>query len=149
MLTFTKATLINAPVDIVWQFYERPDILEKLTPPWQPVTIINRKGGLEIGATTEFLIDLVIFKIHWLAEHIDYQKPHLFIDIQKDGPMLSWRHEHLFIETQGKTLLKDIINYEIPGGDVAEFLLQNWVNSRLEDMFAYRHQVTKIECENK
>ncbi|MDB9482186.1 cyclase, partial [Dolichospermum circinale CS-537/05] len=37
MLHFKHSSIINAPVEVVWKFHERPDIIQLLTPPWQPV----------------------------------------------------------------------------------------------------------------
>ncbi len=54
MLHYRKSTLIDAPVEVVWNFHERPDILERLTPPWQPVQVVRREGGLDVGAISEF-----------------------------------------------------------------------------------------------
>jgi ligand-binding SRPBCC domain-containing protein len=61
--------------------------------------------------------------------------------------MKSWQHQHIFEEQNGKTKLSDRIYYEIPGGWLSEFLLGWWVNSRLKEMFKYRHQITKKYCE--
>ena len=54
MLHFKHFSIINAPVEVVWKFHERPDILQILTPPWQPVQVVRREGGLLAGAITEF-----------------------------------------------------------------------------------------------
>lgn len=147
MLRFQKSILINAPRETVWGFHERPDILKKLTPPWQPVTIVAKKGGLEVGAIAEFRITIGIVPVKWVDEHIQCNPPHSFTDIQIEGPMTSWRHEHQFMDLGKQTRLIDTIDYEIPGGSASEFCLGWWVNSRLEEMFKYRHQVTKNECE--
>ena len=64
MLHFRYSTLINAPVDVVWKFHERSDILQILTPPWQPVQIIRHQGGLEIGAISEFIIWIFFSEAH-------------------------------------------------------------------------------------
>jgi ligand-binding SRPBCC domain-containing protein len=37
MLHFTHSSIINVPVEVVWKFHERHDILQLLTPAWQPV----------------------------------------------------------------------------------------------------------------
>ena len=58
MLHFKYSSVINSSVENVWQFYERPDILQLLTPPWQPVKVIRREGGLGVGAISEFQINL-------------------------------------------------------------------------------------------
>lgn len=147
MLNFQYSSLINAPVEKVWQFHERPDILELLTPPWQPVKIIRREGGLDVGAISEFRLSLAGIPIPWIATHIECQPNHLFVDEQTKGPMDSWVHRHEFKSENGKTRLTDAIAYEIPGGWLSEFVLGWWVDSRLTDMFRYRHEVTKNHCQ--
>ncbi|WP_040896668.1 SRPBCC family protein [Xenococcus sp. PCC 7305] len=147
MLHFKYSSLINASVENVWRFYERPDILELLTPPWQPVKIIRREGGLGVGAISEFRINLGFIPVKWVAKHIECQPNALFIDEQIEGPMKSWTHRHQFENVKGQTKLIDAIAYELPGGWLAELLLGWWVKARLQDMFRYRHEVTKKECE--
>ncbi|MEA5496042.1 MAG: SRPBCC family protein [Limnoraphis robusta] len=147
MLHFRYSSLIDAPVEVVWDFHRRSDILHLLTPPWQPVEIIRREGGLEVGAITEFRLWLGPIPVQWLAVHTECDRYRLFTDEQKQGPMESWVHRHQFSSEQGKTRLTDVITYSPPGGWLAENLLAWWVNSRLEDMFRYRHQVTQTECE--
>lgn len=149
MLHFKYSSLIDAPVEVVWNFHERPDILQILTPPWQPVQVIRREGGLDVGAITEFLISLGPIPVRWVARHIECEKNRLFTDKQVNGPMESWVHRHQFAEENGKTRLTDQIDYELPGGWLAELLLEWWVNARLTDMFRYRHEVTKRECERQ
>lgn len=147
MLHFKRSVLINAPVEVVWNFHERPDILQILTPPWQPVQVIRREGGLAIGAITEFRLSLGPFPVRWVARHIEYERYRLFTDEQIQGPMQSWVHRHQFSEENGKTRLTDAIAFSLPGEWLAEMLLGWWVNARLEDMFRYRHEVTQRECE--
>lgn len=147
MLKFQYSSLIDAPVETVWQFHERPDILQLLTPPWQPVQIIRREGGLNVGAISEFRLSLGPIPVTWVARHTECEINRLFVDRQIKGPMESWEHRHEFSPENGKTRLQDVIHYEIPGGFLAELLLGWWVELRLRDMFRYRHEVTKRECE--
>jgi ligand-binding SRPBCC domain-containing protein len=145
---FQYSSLINAPVEVVWQFHERADILDILTPPWQPVKVIRRQGGLEVGAITEFRLFLGFIPVRWVAKHIECEHNRLFVDQQIEGPMQSWVHRHQFTVENDKTRLTDSIEYQLPGGWLAEFFLGWWVNARLQDMFRYRHEVTKKECED-
>ncbi|HIK27506.1 MAG: SRPBCC family protein [Oscillatoriaceae bacterium SKW80] len=147
MLHFKHSSIINAPVEIVWNFHERADILKLLTPPWQKIEIICRQGGLEVGAISEFRIWLGLIPIKWVAVHTACQKNRLFIDEQREGPMARWIHRHEFTEENGKTRLTDAIAFSLPGGWLSEILLGWWVRSQLEEMFRYRHEVTKRHCE--
>lgn len=147
MLHFQYSSLIQAPVEVVWDFHTRQDILQVLTPPWQPVKVIRREGGLEIGAISEFCIFLGPISVPWVAVHTEYEKYRLFTDEQHQGPLAYWVHRHQFSAENHQTRLTDVITYSISGGTGVDQLLGGWVNSRLQDMFRYRHQVTKRECE--
>ena len=147
MLSFRYSSLINSPVNRVWEFHERPDILTLLTPPWQPVEVLRREGGLGVGAISEFRLWLGPIPIDWLARHTECEPYQYFVDEQVKGPMQSWVHRHQFQGENGQTRLTDSINYELLTGTPLETILGLWVNSRLEEMFRYRHQVTKKECE--
>lgn len=146
MLRFEKKSYIAAPPQDVWSFYERPDILTLLTPPWQPVDIVRREGGLGVGAESEFRIWLGPFPVPWIAVHSECTPPEKFVDVQKSGPMDAWKHQHFFLAEGLGTQLIDIIDFSIPGGEPIEFFLGGWVKSRLSDMFDYRHQVTRDYC---
>jgi ligand-binding SRPBCC domain-containing protein len=147
MLQFNYSSVINAPIEIVWQFHEQPDILQLLTPPWQPVEVIRREGGLDVGAITEFRLFLGLIPITWLARHTEYEKYHLFTDEQVSGPFESWVHRHQFADENGKTRLTDEISFSIFGGEPVEFMGGWLIQAQLESMFRHRHQVTRRECE--
>ncbi len=147
MLKFEYSSLIDAPVKVVWRFHEREDILRQLTPPWQPVKIVRREGGLAVGAESEFILSVGIIPVRWLARHVEYEEYKLFVDRQITGPMQSWLHRHQFREENGKTRLTDAIEYELPTGWFAEIAAGWLVDGQLQEMFRHRHQVTKRECE--
>jgi ligand-binding SRPBCC domain-containing protein len=149
MLHFQHSSIIDAPPEVVWKFHERPDILQLLTPPWQPVQVVRRQGGLEIGAITEFRLFLGPLPLTWLARHTEYEQYRLFTDEQISGPFESWIHRHEFLPENGKTKLIDAISFSIPGGDTVEFFSGWLVQAQLEAMFRYRHYVTKRECESR
>ncbi|MEA5468080.1 SRPBCC family protein [Spirulina sp. 06S082] len=148
MLNFKYSTLIDASVETVWNFHERADILQVLTPPWQPVKVIRREGGLGVGAISEFRLFIGFIPVTWVARHTHFKLYCFFIDEQIEGPLVSWQHRHQFDDEGGQTRLTDAIAYELPGGGLAEFFLGWWVELRLRDMFRYRHEVTQQKCEN-
>lgn len=146
MLHYHKSTLIDASVEVVWNFHERLDILERLTPPWQPVQVVRREGGLAVGAISEFRLFFGPIPLRWVAVHIECQEYRIFTDKQQEGPMAYWVHRHQFSPEAGKTRLTDRIEYGLLGGWLVERLLGWWVNAQLEQLFSYRHQVTQTEC---
>jgi ligand-binding SRPBCC domain-containing protein len=149
MQEFKYSSLIDAPVEVVWNFHERPDILQKLTPPWLPVEVVRREGGLDVGAISEFRLLLGLISIPWLARHTEYEKYRLFTDEQVEGPFASWIHRHQFVEENGKTRLTDAISFEMLGGEAIEFVAAWLVAAQLDALFRYRHEVTRRECEGR
>ncbi len=147
MLHFQHSSLIDAPVTTVWQFHDREDILQLLTPPWQPVQVIRREGGLGVGAITELRLFIGLLPVQWLARHTACEINRLFVDEQETGPMASWIHRHEFAEENRQTRLTDNISFALPGGEFAETLFGWLILAQLEAMFRYRHHITKRECE--
>jgi len=147
MLYFKHSSVVNASPEVVWKFHERPDILQLLNPPWQPVQIVRREGGLAVGAITEFRLFISPLPLTWLARHTECEKYRLFTDEQISGPFESWVHRHEFEPEDGKTRLTDAISFSMPGGGTVEFVGGWLVQAQLEAMFRYRHYVTKRECE--
>ncbi|MEL6138397.1 MAG: SRPBCC family protein [Cyanobacteria bacterium J06628_6] len=146
-MKFQFSSQIDAPVATVWAFHERPDILDLLTPPWQPVQVLRREGGLGPGALSEFRLWLGPFPVPWLARHTDeYEVNRRFTDTQVTGPLAAWTHRHQFDQEGTKTRLTDDITYELPVAWLSEAAIGSFVNQRLEDMFRYRHQVTQEHC---
>ncbi|MBN3947833.1 MAG: SRPBCC family protein [Nostoc sp.] len=148
MLYFKHSSIINAPPEVVWKFHERPDILQVLNPPWQPIQVVRRQGVLNVGAITEFRLFLGPLPLTWLARHTECEKNRLFTDEQISGPFEFWVHRHEFEPEDGKTRLTDAISFSMPGGGTVEFVSGWLVQVQLEAMFRYRHYVTKRECES-
>ena len=145
MQHFEYSSWIDAPVETVFAFHERPDALEKLTPPGQRVEIVSRKGGIETGARVELRIHLGPVSMRWLALHVEYEKNRLFVDDQIRGPFRRWVHRHQFTVEGGGTRLTDSVEFALPGGPFVELLLGPVVQNRLKKMFEYRHDVTRRE----
>lgn len=144
---FEFSSLIHAPVEEVWHFHERSDILQILTPPWQPVQVVRRQGGLGVGAISEFRIFLGPIPVKWVAVHTECDPYRIFTDEQQQGPMETWIHRHQFAADQGQTRLTDAISYSVPGGWLVNFLLTGWISARLDAMFRYRHEITRRYCD--
>ena len=144
MPTFVASFVIDAPVERVFAFHERDDALPRLSPPFPPVRVVSRHGGIQAGARVE----LRIGPIRWLALHTEYVPKVLFVDEQIDGPFASWVHRHEF-ERLGPatTRLTDRVTFRLPGGPIVNALFGWLARWSLAPMFRFRHAVTKRACE--
>ncbi len=144
MPVFVRQLLVHAPVEAVFAFHEREDALPRLSPPFPPVRVVSREGGIRQGAR----VDLRIGPIRWLALHTAYEKNRLFVDEQIEGPFASWVHRHQFEAVDATTTrLTDHVTFSLPGGPIVNALLGRLVALSLVPMFRFRHRATKAACE--
>lgn len=143
MPTFVASSVIAAPVEAVFSFHERPDALQLLSPPFPPLRVVRKTGGIEPGSRVE----LMIGPIRWVALHTAYEKNRFFEDRQVSGPFAKWIHRHEFETVGAATRLTDRIEYELPGGSWMEWILGWAVRLGLRQMFRQRHRKTKQYCE--
>ena len=143
---FKKRSKINAPVEDVFKWHARPGAIERLSPPWDPLEIISRTGGILIGAEVEMKLKAGPIPIKWHARHIDYQANKLFKDMQIKGPFSKWIHTHRF-ETLGQTqcILEDCIEYALPLHLFGTALMHPLVEKKLKQIFTYRHNTTTAD----
>ncbi|MCW5963212.1 MAG: SRPBCC family protein [Bryobacterales bacterium] len=147
MLHFQFATLIRAPREAVLAFHGRPDAICLLTPPWQPIQLLRRHNSLKAGSEVVLRVWMGPLPIIWLARHTEFRGLDGFVDEQIRGPFRYWRHEHRFQQNAEGTLLVDDIACTLPGAPVTHLLLGWLVRLQLRSMFAYRHAVTRRNCE--
>ena len=151
-MKFVKETVIKASPERVFAFHELPDALERLVPPWENVRVIQKADISVIGsrAIVETKV-LGFFRTRWVAEHVKYDPPREFEDVQISGPFKGWRHRHIVRAhaEEGSSVLRDEIEYEMPLGVICAVFAPFLVERRLEKMFNYRHEVTRRWCEEE
>jgi ligand-binding SRPBCC domain-containing protein len=140
---FVKSSLIQAPVEAVFAFHERPDALELLSPAFPPLTVVSRTGGIQAGAR----VVIRIGPITWVASHVAYERNVVFVDEQVSGPFAQWKHRHEFADEHGACRLTDRVTFALPGGAAVNAALGWAVRIGLRQMFAHRHAVTRKHCE--
>jgi ligand-binding SRPBCC domain-containing protein len=141
--TFVKSVLINAPLEAVFGFHEREDVLRLLSPQFPPVRVIRKTGGIESGSRVE----LQIGPFQWVALHTAFERNRFFEDRQVSGPFAEWVHRHEFQKRGSATQLTDRVEFQLPGGVWINHLFGWAVQLGLHQMFRHRHRMTKRYCE--
>lgn len=142
-LYFVVRSRIDAPAEEVFRWHAQPDALERLSPPWEPVEILQRAPGIRDDDRGALRVRIGPFKIRWSFAHRDYIEGRQFRDVQISGPFRRWEHTHK-MDPLGPSacILTDIICYELPLGRVGNFLGGRFVQRKLARLFEYRHRVT-------
>jgi len=140
---FVHRSRIAAPAAEVFRWHARPGALERLTPPWERVTVVERRGGIENGGRVVLRMGRGPFASRWVAEHDGYVEGEQFRDVQVAGPFAAWEHTHRVVPAElAACHLEDCIAYALPLGPLGALIGGPVVRSRLARMFAYRHRVT-------
>jgi ligand-binding SRPBCC domain-containing protein len=149
-MRFVKESLIRASPERVFAFHELPDTLKLLMPPWESARVIQAAKISEVGGKA--IVEVAVlwpFTARWVAEHTVYDPPRLFEDVQTKGPFRSWRHRHIIKPDPAGAILRDEITYEAPFGFLGCALAPGLIQTRLQKIFDYRHEVTRRWCEEK
>jgi ligand-binding SRPBCC domain-containing protein len=125
--------------DEVLAYFADAGNLQAITPPWLHFSILTpRPFEMRQGALIDYRLRLRGILIGWRTEITAWEPPARFVDEQLRGPYRLWRHEHTFEESQGGTLMRDAVDYRVPGGALVHTLL---VRRDLQKIFEYRRDV--------
>ncbi|UUO09057.1 TIGR01777 family oxidoreductase [Blastopirellula sp. J2-11] len=137
---FQLRSEVPAPVEVVFRWHQRPGALERLTPPWESLTVQSYEPGLAPGTQAKLITKVGPFRVTWVAEHRELIENRLFRDVQLSGPFAHWDHEHRFGATDTThSYLEDHVEYSAPGGSLGRMLGGGFVAGKIERMFRYRH----------
>ena len=140
---FVAASRIEASAEELFRWHAEPGALERLTPPWERIEIIERSRGIHDGDSGAMWVYLGPFRMRWSFEHRDYIEGRQFRDVQTSGPFHRWEHTHLFTpEGPEACRLEDRIEYELPFGTLGDFFGGWLVRRKLARVFEHRHRVT-------
>lgn len=143
MEQFEKQIRLPFPAEAVFRWHERPGAFARLKPPWEIVELVEQQGGIRDGAVAKIRVKMGPLWKRWHAEHCDYQPGRQFRDVQTTGPFAEWDHTHLMTpDGDDACILTDRIQYRLPFGFLGRWFGGGLTRTKLERMFAYRHQTT-------
>jgi ligand-binding SRPBCC domain-containing protein len=139
--TLTLEQWLPRPVEEVFGFFSDAANLDVLTPPWLHFSILT-PGPIPMhqGTVIEYQIRWRWLPLRWKTVIAAWDPPHRFVDRALRSPYRQWIHEHTFEPLNGGTLMRDRVDYAVPGW-VLEPLVSHWVvMPDVERIFAYRRE---------
>jgi ligand-binding SRPBCC domain-containing protein len=143
-MRYVKQSRIAASPERVFAFHESRGALERLTPPWERVRLVEGGGSVRPGARVVLETRVGPIPLRWVAEHTEYEAGRMFADCQQSGPFASWYHRHWFLDDgAGGTLLRDEVDYEPPLGAIGRWVAGGFLRAKLQALFDFRHETTR------
>jgi uncharacterized protein len=141
MPIFKHQSVVPAPPEEVFAWHERPGALERLTPPWVDVRVLERDGGIQDGGRV--VLEVRKGPVHVTGEirHHGYVRGKEFHDEQVRGPLAVFRHVHRFEPTpDGGCLVQDEVEWEPPMRPTVELFTKPVIERELARLFRFRHE---------
>jgi len=141
---------INKPLEVVFEFFSKPENLEMITPKSLSFNILTPTPiKMGKGSLIDYTIRLFGIPIHWRTLISDYEPPFRFVDQQIKGPYTFWHHTHTFRLVEGGVEIIDQVKYSLPLGWLGTLAHAIWVRKDLEKIFEYRKTVIQKYFEIK
>lgn len=130
---------IPRDLEEVFAFFSAAENLQVLTPPQLSFSIrtptpIQMRQGILI----DYRLRLWGLPLSWRSEITVWEPPYRFVDEQRRGPYRAWIHEHTFESLGEGTLVRDRVDYEVPGGGLVHRFL---VKPDLQRIFQFRQRM--------
>jgi hypothetical protein len=129
------------PIERVFAFFGDARNLDAITPPWLHFHVVT-PGPIEMKAGTllDYRLRIRGLPIRWRSEIVEWVPPYRFVDRQVCGPYRSWHHTHTFETVGADTVIRDHVEYAVPGW-ILEPLIHRWlVGPDVRRIFEYREK---------
>ena len=138
IFTFESELWLPRPVTEVFPFFADARNLPSITPDWLNFEVLT-PGPIEIkaGALIDYRLRVRGLPLRWRTRIKAWEPPHRFVDEQLRGPYRQWMHEHTFLQQDGGTLARDVVNYAVWGG---AWVNEVFVRRDVERNFAFRRE---------
>jgi ligand-binding SRPBCC domain-containing protein len=137
--TLTQSQWVSEPRSLVSRYFEAPENLEELTPPFLKFRIRTPAPiAMAEGTQIEYRIALHGVTMRWLTQIEQFVPGERFVDVQLRGPYRLWRHTHTFEDERGGTRLTDRVEFELPLGSLGDVAYHLFVRRNLHAIFSYR-----------
>ena len=135
-------TTVPRPLTETWNFFSRPENLEKLTPPDVKFEISSPVAGVEMyeGMVIQYRVTpFPGFSTDWVTEITQIKHHQHFIDDQRVGPFALWHHQHHFRALDDRTTeMTDILHYQAPLGILGTIADRLFVHQQVKQIFSAR-----------
>ncbi len=143
VFTLAAKVALPQPLEEVFDFFARARNLQRITPPWLRFQILTPQPiPMRRGTRIDYRLRWRGIPVAWQSEITHWDPPHYFVDEQRKGPYRIWFHEHRFDRENGRTVVRDRVEYAVLGGR----LIDRWiVRPDLKRIFRFRQkQLLKI-----
>lgn len=143
MESYVRRVTLPVPASEAFAWHEREGALERLSPPWERVRVLEKHGTIHDGDRVVLTVAGAMGK---RIEHVhrDFVPGRSFRDEQVRGLFATFSHTHeVTPDGPDACVMEDRIEYALPMGALGRALGGGMVQRRLDRMFTYRHETLR------
>lgn len=144
-ITKTWKTIVPKNIDIVWDFFSRPENLNEITPKDMKFNFLTETKGKKMyeGMIIKYKVSpFAGIKFTWVTEITKISEKNYFVDEQRIGPYRMWHHEHHFRKIdENTTEMIDILNYDVGKGLFGPILNSLFIGKKVDGIFNFREEM--------
>ena len=148
MTTIELTTVIEAPIQLVFDHARNIDTHQESA---------GKSDEMAIEGITYGLINIGE-SVTWRGKHFgvylqhqsvisQMEQPTYFVDEQLKGHFKSFKHPHFFEESDGQTIMKDVMEYETPFGIFGQLFDKLALKKHLTQFLLERNELLKLVSE--
>ena len=142
-------TTINADIQTIFDLSRNIDFHQESTAKTNEKAIAGKTSGLiELGETVTWRAKHLGFYQTLKTKIIEMESPKMFTDVMIQGTFKSMKHQHIFEEKDGKTLMIDIFEFESPFGILGKIFSQIFLKNYLKRFLLERNRMLKEIAES-
>ncbi len=145
MADFQESVVLPRNRETSFRFLRQPGNFLKLFP--EDVTKnldMKLPDTLAKGAILELNLNVMGNQFHIIHEIIDFAENEKIVAQQVKGPFKLWIHQQLFTNApQDETLLKNVIQFEPPGGLMGFIVTRKLITEQLTKWIGHGHELLR------
>ncbi len=145
MADFQESVVLPRDRETSFRFLRQPANFLKMFP--EDVTRnldVKLPDTLKKGAVLELNLKVMGQHFHIVHEIIDFAENEKIVAQQMKGPFKLWIHQQLFTDApQDETLLKNVIQFEPPGGLMGFIVTRKLITEQLTKWIGHGHELLR------
>ena len=144
MHKFIAEQYLPISIEKAWEFFSSPGNLALITPPEMEFKILSHNLEKEIyeGMIIDYRVKpLLGIPVKWRTRIGKTMLHESFSDNQIEGPYSVWEHNHYFTSQNGGTMMRDVVNYDLPLGIIGNIMHSLVVRKKINYIFEFRKSI--------
>ena len=141
--------LINAPIDRCFDMARNIELHTQTVWAHTKERAVDgtTKGMIGEGEFVTFQATHFLIRQRLTSKITEYNRPYYFVDEMQKGIFKSLRHEHIFEEQDGKTLMRDKLTFEAPLGILGLITEKIILKKYMKRFLEHRNNQLKLMAE--